>query len=86
MGKRAVGYIRVFACAPSPATAYLSWVEVPGKTNIYVATGTGRNGILLGPGMGRALAQLITTGGTTLSIAPFALERFTQAGSSAATD
>jgi glycine oxidase len=54
--------------------------RVPGRNNVYVATGAGRNGLLLGPGMGRSLAQLITTGECSFPIAPFALERFDQPG------
>jgi glycine oxidase len=50
--------------------------QAPGRSNVYVATGTGRNGLLLAPGMGRCLAQLITTGDCLFPIAPFALERF----------
>lgn len=36
--------------------------EVPGWDGVYVATGAGRNGILLGPAMGQAIADLVTMG------------------------
>jgi glycine oxidase len=52
--------------------------RAPGKANVYVATGAGRNGLLLGPGMGRCLAQLIAIGQCSFPIAPFALERFSR--------
>ena len=45
--------------------------RVPGWENVYVATGAGRKGILLGPAMGRAIADLVTRGETDLPIAPF---------------
>jgi glycine oxidase len=51
---------------------------VPGRSNVYIATGAGRNGLLLAPGMGRGLAQLIATGECSFPIAPFALERFSK--------
>src|SRR6185295_7166148 len=36
--------------------------RVPGFDSVYIATGAGRKGILLGPAMGRAVADLILTG------------------------
>lgn len=53
---------------------------IPGTSNVYAATGTGRNGLLLAPGIGLALAQLITQRGATLPIAPFSPARFSGAG------
>ncbi|MBN4064809.1 FAD-binding oxidoreductase [Dehalococcoides mccartyi] len=50
--------------------------KVPGKDGVFIATGTGGKGILLGPVIGRAIADLITTGETDLDIAEFGLERF----------
>jgi glycine oxidase len=50
--------------------------RAPGWENVYLATGAGRKGILLGPGMGKAIADLITEGSTRLPISPFAPERF----------
>ena len=50
--------------------------EVPGWEGVYLATGTGRKGILLGPAMGQATADLVTTGHTDLPIEPFSPSRF----------
>jgi glycine oxidase len=57
--------------------------KVPNWVNVYLTTGAGRNGLLLGPGMGRCLAQLIMTGECSCSfqIAPFSLERFNRSDS-----
>lgn len=51
---------------------------VPGRENVYVATGTGRDGLLLPPGIGRALAELITQGTTSKPVTPFSLDRFNE--------
>lgn len=51
--------------------------KAPGWDNVYLATGGAHKGILLSPAMGKALADLITAGTTTLAIAPCAPERFT---------
>jgi glycine/D-amino acid oxidase-like deaminating enzyme len=50
--------------------------KVPGKEAVFIATGTGGKGILLAPMIGRALADLITTGETDIEIAEFGLDRF----------
>jgi glycine/D-amino acid oxidase-like deaminating enzyme len=50
--------------------------KVPGRDGVYVATGGGPKGILLAPAMGRALADLITTGQTALPIGPCDPARF----------
>jgi glycine/D-amino acid oxidase-like deaminating enzyme len=50
--------------------------RAPGWENAYVATGGAKKGILLATGMGKAIADLITTGSTALPIAPYAPERF----------
>lgn len=42
--------------------------KVPGREGAYVGSGGGPKGILLAPGMGKALADLILTGQTSLSI------------------
>jgi glycine oxidase len=42
--------------------------KVPGREGAYVATGGGTKGILLAPAMGRALADLVLTGQTALSV------------------
>lgn len=51
--------------------------NVPGKENLYIATGTAGQGILLAPVIGRAIADLVTTGDTDIDIGPFGFERFT---------
>ena len=43
---------------------------------LIMATGHHRNGILLAPLTGRAIADLLTGGATPASIAPFSLARF----------
>src|SRR4029077_15855461 len=45
--------------------------RVPGFDSVYMATGAGRKGILLGPAMGRAVADLILTGKSTLALDAF---------------
>jgi glycine oxidase len=50
--------------------------RVPGIDGAYVATGAGRKGILLGPAMGRAVADLILSGTTKLALEAFAPGRF----------
>jgi glycine oxidase len=50
--------------------------RVPGLDGVYMATGAGRKGILLGPAMARAVADLIQTGKTALALEAFAPGRF----------
>jgi glycine oxidase len=50
--------------------------RAPGWDNVYLATGGGKKGILLGPGMGKAIADLLLAGKTPLTIGPYAPERF----------
>lgn len=50
--------------------------EVTGMEGVYLATGAGRKGILLGPGIALAIADLATAGHTNLSIGPFSPARF----------
>jgi glycine oxidase len=61
-----------------PVTA--DWLPIignaPGWDNAYLATGAGKKGILISPGMGKATADLITEGRTDLSVNEFGLERF----------
>ena len=56
------------------------WLPIIGRTpgweNVYMATGAGKKGILIGPGMGKAIADLITLGTTQLSVGSFGPERF----------
>ena len=49
---------------------------VPGLEGAFVATGAGRKGILLGPAMGRATADLVLNGKTDMPIEAFAPDRF----------
>ena len=49
----------------------------PGWDNAYLATGAGKKGILISPGMGKAVADLIVNGATDLPITGFGSERFT---------
>lgn len=50
--------------------------QVPGKQGVYIATGGGRKGILAGPAMGKAVAELIVRGETDLPAGPLGLDRF----------
>ena len=50
--------------------------RVPGWENVYLATGAGKKGILLAPGIGKSIAALMTTGETALSIQDYFPERF----------
>jgi glycine oxidase len=50
--------------------------RVPGLEHVYMATGAGRKGILFGPSMGRAIADLILTGSTKIALDAFAPGRF----------
>ena len=50
---------------------------VPGHEGVYAATGAGRKGIILGPAMGKVIADLITTGRTDVPIEAFDPGRFT---------
>jgi glycine oxidase len=50
--------------------------RVPGLEHVYVATGAGRKGILFGPVMGRAIADLIVTGSAKIDLTAFAPGRF----------
>ena len=54
--------------------------RLPGWDNVYLATGAGKKGILLSPGIGKSVADLMTQGGTSLSIGPFSPDRFTPNG------
>ena len=48
----------------------------PGWSNAYLATGAGKKGILLAPAIGKATADIITTGETDVPLDGFAPERF----------
>jgi len=50
--------------------------RVPGLEHVYMATGAGRKGILFGPAMGRAIADLVLTGSAKIALDAFAPARF----------
>lgn len=50
--------------------------KVPGREGVFIATGTGGQGILLAPVIGRAIADLVMTGETGIDIRQFGLDRF----------
>ncbi len=56
------------------------WMPIVGQApdwkNAWLATGAGKKGILISPGMGKAIADLITRGSTTVPISGFGVERF----------
>ena len=49
---------------------------VPKWENIYLATGGARQGIMLGPGIGRVTTDLIMHGSSTVDINPLSIRRF----------
>ncbi len=53
--------------------------KAPDRENLYVTTGAGKKGIMLAPAMGKAIADLLARGETSLSIDDFGPERFTRA-------
>jgi len=50
--------------------------RLPGRENVYVATGHFRNGILLAPITGKLISQLILKGKTEMPLEPFSPARF----------
>ena len=50
--------------------------RAPGWRNAWLATGAGKKGVLISPGMGRAVSDLITAGRTEMPVGPFSPERF----------
>ena len=50
----------------------------PGWDNVYLATGAGKKGILLGPAMGQAVADLVVQGMTDVPINGFEPGRFSE--------
>ena len=60
------------------------WLPVigrqPGWENVYLATGAGKKGVLLSPGMGKAVADLMCHGDTRLPIGDFGPGRFAAMG------
>ena len=49
------------------------------KGNLYLASGTGRQGILLGPAMGKLILDNILSRKTEIPIEPFSHKRFSKA-------
>ena len=50
--------------------------RAPGWENVYLATGAGKKGILLSPGMGKAVADLVTRRVSDLPVEGFSPSRF----------
>jgi glycine oxidase len=50
--------------------------RMPGRDNIYVATGHFRNGVLLSPVTGALVSQLVLTGKADRRLCPFSPDRF----------
>ena len=72
-----VASVRQTACLRPTTPDHLPIVgKAPGWEGVYLATGAEKKGILLGPAMGRAVADLIVDGETSVPIAPFAPDRF----------
>ena len=69
--------VRQTACLrPITPDRLLLLGKVPNREGVYLATGAGRQGVLLGPAMGRITADLITSGGSTIPIDAFDPGRF----------
>ncbi len=72
------------ACLRPVTPDYMPIVgRAPGWDNVYLATGAGKKGILLSTGMGKAIADLMTSGVTDVPLAGCEPERFTPSGRSA---
>ncbi|MGH2542653.1 MAG: NAD(P)/FAD-dependent oxidoreductase [Ardenticatenaceae bacterium] len=68
------------ACLRPLSTDWLPIIGVaPGWDNVHLATGAGKKGILIAPGIGKSIADLVTSGTTSLPIAPFSPMRFANA-------
>ena len=50
--------------------------RAPGWEGVYLATGAEKKGILIAPAMGRAIADLVLRGRTSLPVGPFTPDRF----------
>ena len=50
----------------------------PGYDNVVLATGAGKKGILLSPGFGKSVADIIASGETQMPVSEFKPERFSQ--------
>lgn len=72
----AANLVQQTACLRPVAPDWLPIIgKVPGRDNAYMAAGGAKKGILLSTGMGKAIADLITAGHTTLPIDLCAPER-----------
>jgi glycine/D-amino acid oxidase-like deaminating enzyme len=49
---------------------------VPGWEDVYLATGAGRNGILLSAIIGKSIAELLVRGESSFPLTPFSPSRF----------
>ena len=63
---------------PRAADDLLLLGAVPGWEGVYMTTGGGRSGVLLGPAMGRITADLITTGSSNIPIEGLEPGRFSK--------
>ena len=71
--------VRQTACLRPLSSDWLPILgPVPGYEGVYVATGAGRKGILVGPAMGRIMADLIVKGATDIPIEAFGATRFSE--------
>jgi glycine/D-amino acid oxidase-like deaminating enzyme len=69
--------VRQTACLrPLSSDGLLVLGKAPGWEGVYMATGAGRSGIILGPAMGRITADLVATGATDIPIETFDPGRF----------
>ena len=50
--------------------------RAPGWDNVYLATGAGKKGLLLSPGIGKGVADLVSACGTDVPLEGFAPDRF----------
>jgi glycine/D-amino acid oxidase-like deaminating enzyme len=50
--------------------------KVSGKEGLFIASGTGGQGILLAPVIGSSMADLISNGKSDIDIMQFGMERF----------
>lgn len=69
--------VRHTACLRPVTSDWLPIIgKAPGWDNVYLATGAGKKGILLSPGIGKAVSDLVAHGTTTLPVDPFTPDRF----------
>ena len=61
---------------PLPIDGKIILGPIANDENIFLATGTGRKGILLGPAMGTIISQLITGQNPKIDITSFSPSRF----------